>query len=138
MIPALARLMSYTRLSARVRLGPEDRMALDFATRLRVATLENRLRAVWTHPANELAGGAGQPTVAAALARALGLITGTSDYLFLWEAGAAALEAKSATGTMTPGQRDFAAWCAAIGVPHHVFRTADEGEAILRRLGVLT
>lgn len=132
--PFLVRLMTYTRLSQRVRLGPEDLVSIEFANRLRVATIEGRLRAVWTHPANELA----TRGVAAAIARAAGLITGASDFLFLASDTSLALEAKSLTGSLTPGQRDFRDWCAAQGVPFHVFRSADQGEAILRARGLLT
>jgi len=129
----LVRLMDYRRLSARMRLGPEDRVCLEFVTALRVAALEGRLSAVFCHVPNELA----TRGPAAALARALGLITGTSDYLFLWDGGAAALEAKAPGAYPSPIQRDFRDWCAARGVPWHVFRSADEGLAILRALGVL-
>ena len=133
----LVRLMSYAPLSGRLRIGPEDSMAIDFATRLRIATLEGRLRAVWLHPAQELAHGH-RNGVAGAISKALGLITGVGDYLFLWDIGSAALEAKSKVGQQTPPQKDFQAWCELNNVPYHVFRTADEGEAILRKLGVLT
>jgi len=128
--------MLYTPLARGTRLGPEDTMCSDFATRLRVATLEGRLRAVWTHPANELAFSF-RKSPRAAIAKALGLITGATDYLFMWGNGSAALEAKSRLGGLSSDQRDFRTWCAAHGVPHHVFRTADEGEAILQQLGVL-
>lgn len=111
-------------------------MAIQFANRLRDYALTGRLRAVWTHVPNELAG-ASRATVPAAIARAAGLISGTADYLFLWGGGSLALEAKSATGRQSPGQRDFADWCAAHGVPYHVFRTVEDGEAILTAAGVL-
>lgn len=130
----ILRLMAYHSLSRGLKLGPEDLLCLDFATRLRVATIESRLTAVWTHPANELA----TRGVAAAIARALGLITGTGDYLFLWENGSAALEAKAPKGSLTDNQKDFQTWCARERVPYFVFRSADEGEAILRGLGVLS
>lgn len=130
----LVRLMAHASLSRSVRLGEEDRMAYAFANELRVAVLEGRLKAVFSHPANELAG---RPGVASAIARALGLITGATDYLFLAPTGSLALEAKSATGSLSKGQRDFRDWCAHVGVPFHVFRTVDEGLAHLRAHGIL-
>lgn len=130
---ALLRLMTYTCLSRTARLGPEDRVCVEFATRLRQWTLEGRLRAVWSHPANELC----KPDAATAVARALGLITGTPDYLFLGSVSAA-LEAKAPGAYPNPGQKDFRDWCATHGVPWRVFRSADEGETILRELGILT
>ena len=137
----LVRLMQHRPLTD-VRLGPEDSIAYGFAQDLRVATLAGRLRAVWTHPANELCGlPKGTPRrflVRAAMARALGLITGTSDFLFLWSSGAMAIEFKSADGRLTPNQRDFRDWCNATGVPFHVVRSAGDGLALLRDAGVLS
>lgn len=133
---ALLRLMSYQSLSRNVRLGPEDMVALDFATRMRVATIEGRLKAVWFHPANELANGH-RTGIPGAIARALGMHPGVGDYVFLGDGRNLALEAKSATGRQGPMQRDFEAWCGANGVPYRIFRTADEGEAILREEGLL-
>lgn len=133
---ALLRLMSYQSLSRNVRLGPEDMVALDFATRMRVATIEGRLKAVWFHPANELANGH-RTGIPGAIARALGMHRGVVDYVFLGRARSIALEAKSAKGPQSPIQKDFEAWCAANGVPYRIFRTAGEGEAILREEGLL-
>ena len=111
-------------------------MAIPFANDLREASIEGRLRAVWLHPANELAGEK-RATARAAIARALGLMPGSPDFLFLWADGCAALEAKSATGSASPSQKDFRAWCELHGVPYHIFRTGDEGLAILHGLGIL-
>ena len=139
----LVRLMSYTGLARTARLTAEDEMAIGFANDLRKAVLEGRLRAVFCHPANELAGfvtmkgGKVRVPVQIAIARALGLITGTADYLFLWNGGCCALEAKSETGGLRLAQRDFRDWCKLNGVPYHVFRSAEEGLSILRGYGVL-
>lgn len=134
--PFLVRLMQYTSLSARLRLGPEDFMAVQFANALRVHVLEGRLRGVFCHVPNELAGSA-RATPAAAIARAAGLISGASDYLFLWDSGSGVLEAKSKTGSLSPSQKDWRDWCVATGVRHAVFRSVEEGEAQLREWGVL-
>lgn len=132
----LVRLMGYHSLSRRLRLGPEDMMAVQFANALRVHVLEGRLRGVWSHVPNELAGAA-RATPAAAIARAAGLITGASDYLFCWADGSGVLEAKSATGSLSPAQKDWRSWCEAQGVRHAVFRTVEQGEDVLRTWGVL-
>lgn len=138
----LVRLMDYTRLSAGLKIGPEDREALVFANALRAASLEGRLSAVWTHPANELAGitrstnYGHRPLPQAALARALGLIKGSSDYLFLWRGGSGALEFKSSVGSLSPGQRDWREWCSALGVPFRVVRSTPDALAILTEWGV--
>lgn len=140
--PFLVRLMDHRALSRSMRLGPEDSEAYAFAQELRVATLEGRLKAVWTHPANELAaatveGGKVRVPARVALARALGLITGSSDYLFLWDGGSAAIEFKSDQGSLTPSQRDFRDWCTAKRVHFFVVRSVKQGLDLLESLGVL-
>lgn len=144
MTPAfLIRLMQHASLARGFNLGPEDREAYGFANDLRTAVLEGRLKAVWMHPANELAGMVqivrGKPRVPPqiALARALGLIRGASDYLFLWDGGCCAMEFKSPTGRLTDAQRDFRDWCEAVGVPFHLIRSSVAGLDLLRAYGVL-
>lgn len=135
--------MEHRALSGSVRLGPEDREAYTFANALRAATLEGRLTAVFCHVPNELAGmvqivrGKARVPVQVAIARALGLIRGSSDYLFLWGGGSLAMEFKSSTGSLTEGQRDFRTWCEAQGVPFHVVRSTTQGLDLLRAAGRL-
>lgn len=141
----IVRLMHHKGLSstACAKLGPEDAEAYRFAQDLRQASLDGRLLAVWTHPANELAGmgktvnGKFRVAVQAAIAKALGLITGSSDYLFLHQRGAIAMEFKAKDGSLTQGQRDFREWCNACGVPFHVVRSRAEAMGVLRDAGVL-
>lgn len=142
--PFLVRLMAHRALARTFKLGEEDREAYRFANEIRGLTLEGRLRAVFTHPANELGGQVrvsnGRRIVPpiVALAKALGLITGSSDYLFLWATGSAAIEFKSATGSLSPAQRDFRDWCVMHCVPFHVARNAAQALDILRGHGVLS
>ena len=139
----ILRLMHHKGLSSSVKLGPEDAEAYRFAQDLRWFSMKGRLLAVWTHPANELAGmgktvnGKFRVAVQAAIARALGLITGSADYLFLFRDGSLAIEFKSATGRLTEGQSDFRAWCERLGVPFHLVRSRDEGLDVLRKAGLL-
>lgn len=140
MIPpgTLLRLMARPRLSTRIRLGPEDCHCIEFADRLRVATLEGRLRCVWTHVPNEVAGGRGRASeVRYAVAKAMGMITGTHDYLFLARDLSAAIEMKAGRNGLTDGQRDFRAWCETAAVPVATARSADEAEALLVGWGLL-
>ena len=132
----LVRLMQH--VPFRAKLGPEDAESYAFANQQREATLNGSLRAVWTHPANELAyAKGGKQTAQAGKARALGLITGTSDYLFLAKDGAIAIEFKSDTGRLTEGQSDFSKWCLGCGVPYFIVRSAEAGLTILANHGVL-
>lgn len=138
----LIRLMSPAPLSANLRLGPEDRMGAELASDLRVATLQGRMRGVWTHVANEVgfdpkAAGRRRAGIRYAIASALGLTPGCADYLFLWNTGSGAIELKSKTGRQTQAQSDFEKWCAAQGVPYRVARSCNEAKEILTEWGVL-
>lgn len=134
----LARLMRATKTSARIVLQPEERLAAAFATALRAAVLEKRLRAVWTHPANEIAGRrSGLSQIRYAIAKSMGLIDGTADYLFLASDGSGALEAKVGRNGLQDNQKDFQAWCEMNGVKHAVFRTVEEGLEALVKWGFL-
>lgn len=133
---AILRLMFF-RPVANARIQPEDAMCIEFADELRAATIEGRLRAVWIHPAQELCFGH-KTGVRAAISRAMGMHVGVTDYVFLWADGSAALEAKHGRGKLTDSQSDFATWCAHLGIPHRVFRSAAEGLGELERLGVLS
>lgn len=136
-IPAyLARLMQHS--GTNLRLPPEDRLCRDFTAMLRAWTIDGSLRAVWTHPANELAGGLGKSSqIRYAKAKTLGMIVGASDYLFLSPNACLALEAKAGRNSLTEGQTDFRLWCADMGVPFAIFKTVEEGQAALVSCGLL-
>ena len=130
----IIRLMRYTPLSRSLRLGPEDRIAIEFANELRKASLEGRLRCIWMHCPNE----GKRSSAAGAIARALGLIPGTPDYLFMSSKGSFALECKAPGGKQNENQKDFEQWCEAQRVPYQVFYTAAQGLEYCRAYGVLT
>lgn len=122
-----------------LQYGPEDQIAHEFATRLRTWALQGQLYAVWFHVPNEIAGqqGSRRAAIRYALAKAIGLIPGTADFIFLCAAGSFALECKAGRNTLSANQKDFRDWCELVGVPFAVFRSADEGEAQLRAWGIL-
>jgi hypothetical protein len=133
----LVRLMQHAGLSVQAsrRLGPEDAEACQFAADLRKATLEGRLRAVWFHPANELVGTCGK--VHAAIARALGLHCGVSDYFFLRGDRALVIEFKSAKGALSKDQEAFERWCFQHEIPFIVCRSRDEAMETLGNFGFM-
>lgn len=133
----LLRLMARPKLSSALKLGPEDLICVEFANRLRAWTIEGRLSAVWSHVGNEVAGGSKNAMIRYAIARGLGMISGASDYVFLWQGGSGAIEAKAGRNQQQPNQSDFESWCAARNVPYRLMRSADEGEQILRSWGIL-
>lgn len=126
----------------RVRLHDEDRHCIDFADRLREAALLGRLRATFTHIPHEVGGGTKNAGLRYALAKALGLVTGSADYVFVWEGGGGWIEFKrpgapgKPVGRLTVSQRDFGRWCDSQKVNWRVAHTADEGFAILSEWGV--
>lgn len=135
-LSAIMRLMAYS-APRNLRLKAEEKLAIEFANALRVATIEGRLRCVWTHPANEIAGRQNRlAQIRYTIAKAMGLIDGTSDYLFLWANGSGALEAKVGKNGQQPNQVDFEVWCSEIGVPYRTFTSVDEGLLILNGWGI--
>jgi len=135
----ILRLMAPRKLSQGVHLKPEEDLARAYANALRQATIEGRLRCVWTHPANEVAGQQNRlAQIRYAIAKAMGLIDGTADYLFLWADGSGALEAKIGNNGQQANQVDFEAWCIANGVRYATFTSVAEGLAHLVEWGVLT
>lgn len=138
--------------------GPEDEQCILFADQLREAALCGRLRATFTHIPHEVGGGgftkvvdgqrqrfgAHNAMVRYSLAKALGLVTGSYDYVLVWKGGGCWIEFKrpavAATphhaakrkGALTPEQRNFGRWCDSLEVPHHVCHTAKEALLLLR------
>ena len=142
-IPAyLVRLMRRQSLGP-MKLGPEDQASIEFANDLRGWTLEGRMVGTWTKIPHEV-GAVRQTdgTFKRAQARyakqaAMGLITGSADYVFVWPNDGGWIEFKSKTGTLTPAQQDFREWCGRAGVRHALARSRADGEAILKDWGVL-
>ena len=118
---------------------PEQEICVEFANRLRALELDGKLKCVWTHVPNEI--GWSPNKVAQTLyaaAKAMGMIVGMADYLFLAADCSLALEAKSKSGTQHDGQKDFEVWCKSKGVPYAVFKSADEGIALLKQHGMIS
>lgn len=132
----LVRLMQYRGLSPRLTIKPEEDLSIRYANELRVAAMEGRLTAVFVHPANEMAGYSSS-TARSAIARAMGLIPGCPDYLFLGDGRCLAQEAKVGRNDLSPNQSDFQQWCESCNVPYRVFRSVDEGLQQLREAGML-
>lgn len=150
-VPAwLIRLMWRPRLSTGVKLGPEDRLAIEVADMCRAWTIEGRLRAAWWHTANEAGGGSDKRKreIQMAKARALGMIPGTPDLVFMTHTGFSPgcptcggamllIELKSAKGKRSDNQGDFAAWANHHTIPYLICRSLAEVEEALTKHGLL-
>jgi len=140
--PFLIALMQWAGLG-RMKLGPEDRACIDLGVELRAATVEGRLRAVFTKIPHEVGAlSKTDPGYRLAQARyakqqAMGFITGSCDYVFTWRGGAGWIEMKSSTGRLTDAQGRFRDWCALAGVQHALCRSKAEALDVLRGWGVL-
>ena len=141
-LATVIRLMEYRHFKGRT--GPEDQIAIAVATMLRVETLQGNLRGTWTCIPHEVGamslGEKGFRSAQAryAKAKAMGLITGSADYVFVWPDGGGWIELKTKTGSLSPAQRDFREWCMASGSSFAVCRSVDEVREILFEWGVLT
>lgn len=129
-------------------IGAEDEQCILFADRLREAALTGRLRATFTHIPHEVGGGSKNAALRYSLAAALGLVTGSADYVFLWKGGGCWIEMKRPTvaatltrkrkqgGSLTKKQRLFRDWCDANEVPHCTFTSAKAALEYLHQKGV--
>lgn len=134
-IGALLRLMEVRPFKGRT--GPEDRLAIEVANSLRAWSIEGKLLATWTHIPHEVGGGGITAKVRMALAKAMGLIKGSGDYVFVWAAGGGWIELKTDTGSLNPLQKDFRDWCAAREVRWARARSVEEFTATLVEWGAL-
>lgn len=117
-----------------ITLGEEEKLCIEFADQLRAFTIERRLKGIWTHLANEGKRG----ILVAMIAKAMGMISGATDYVFLWEDGCGVIEFKTKKGRLSPNQVNFKAWCEMYNVRYALCRSVDEGLETLRGWGNLT
>jgi hypothetical protein len=135
--------------TSKTRMGAEDESCIRFADMLREAALTGRLRATFTHIPHEVGGGAKNAVLRYSFAIAMGLVTGSGDFVFVWKGGGCWIEFKRPTvassvfgprkqgGSLTPKQKLFQQWCASLDVPYVVVTSANQGLKILEDFGVL-
>ena len=127
----------------RGKRGPEDNLSIDVATMLRAAALEGRLRAVFTSIPNEVgAVSRNSPMFGAATARyakqkAMGMIAGAGDFVFVWPEGGGWIELK-VEASLSWAQKDFRDWNEATGNRYAVCRSVEAVEEKLTAWGALT
>ena len=129
-------LMHYKTFKGKV--GKEDRLSIEVANYLRAATLQGLLKATWTHIPHEVGGGGKLAAIRMALAKAMGLIKGSADFVFVWPSGGGWIELKTDEGHLSPEQKDFRLWCEDTGTRYVVCRSLEEVVEKLFSWGVLT
>ena len=145
-----ARLLSRGKLNWRWRLGHEDKLSIEIADTLRNLSMDGLLNGVFCHLPNE----GKRHKITGEILRAMGMITGAPDFVFIgaWGGGFIELKApelrmaspktgksiiKRPQGELTEAQQDFQAWCIGEGAKHAVCRSVDEVLDTLRAWGAL-
>lgn len=115
------------------RVKPEENLCIGIADMLRQASLQNRLKAVWSHVPNE----GKRHLKVAAIMKAMGMLPGTPDYFFIWDTGGGLIEIKAGKGRMSDNQVDYKAWCDMLNIKHAVCRSLIEVTETITGWGIL-
>lgn len=127
----LIRLMS--RPLPRCTLRPETALSIEVADAMRRHTLAGRYKGIWGHVSNE----GERSQLNGAITKAMGLIAGFPDFVFMWQGGCAVVELKAGKGVLNDNQKDFRAWAVNVGIPWTIARSVAEVEGFLREHGGL-
>jgi hypothetical protein len=127
---AITMLMSRSKVPWNIRLGAEERISIELADAMRKHVASGRYRGVWFHVANE----GKRHQITALIQKAMGMIPGVSDFVFIWNGGAAFIELKAGKKTQTDSQKFFARWCSSSRLTYAVCRSVSEAEDLLRTL----
>lgn len=130
----LLRLMQRDKINWNWKINPEQKLSIQVADMLRVATLEGRYKGVWHAVPNE----GKRHKIVALIMKAMGLLPGVLDFSFkgLW--GNGCIELKAGKNGLTDNQKDFIQWCDAEGVKHALCRTVEQVESTLKDWGALS
>lgn len=75
---------------------------------------------------NEGVGGASQAYKRVRLLQSMGMLSGVSDLVLLFDRETVYVEVKTATGRLSASQKDFKKLCDETGRPYYVVRSLDE------------
>lgn len=111
----------------------EDGIAYQVRCNLAQYTMQKRLKAVWFHVPNE----AKRSKQLGMIMKALGMIPGVSDYVFLWDGGCGVIELKHGNNGLRDSQAIFLDWCRDHKVNRAVCYGANQVDTVLREWGIL-
>lgn len=131
--PFLLSLLQYSPLYG-IQLKPEQALSIAVGNLLRDLALTGKLRATFTKIPNE----GKRSWRMGCLFKAMGMITGALDWVFVWEGGGGWIELKIGKRKESPTQEWFMAWCKLNNVNHAVCRSPEEVLECLQSWGALT
>tara|TARA_Y100001963_G_scaffold154819_1_gene244453 strand:+ start:1637 stop:2239 length:603 start_codon:yes stop_codon:yes gene_type:complete len=115
------------------KLKPEAAICIDFADKCRFLTRSGELQALWFTVPNEARRSIHQRTIF----RAMGLLPGAPDYIFIGSESAVCIEFKTAKGTQSIAQKAVESYCRELGITYEIARSSEEGLNILQKNGLL-
>ena len=122
-------------IAAASRRSPEVLLTIQVASTLAESQAHGILdpNVAWWHTPNEYKG----TPQAGALRKAMGVRSGAPDFVFILGERAVLIELKSASGSLSPGQRQVRDKLDAAGGKLHVARSVSEVFGILHRAGFM-
>lgn len=146
----LVKLMQRSKLNMNWKITAEERECIKFADRMRSLTLDRKYQGIWFHAANE----GKRHLITALIMKAMGMIAGTPDFVFIGPWGNGLIEFKApelrgrspktgkdiilrAGGQQSEYQAYFQLWAAEGNVAYVVCTSVDEAIAVLREWGAI-
>lgn len=114
-------------------LKPEEAECIRFADMMREYVDKGIYRGIWCHIPNEGQRG----VITQIILRAMGLIKGASDYMFMGQWGHGVIEFKAGANNLDDYQRYFRFWCDRDGVPHATVWKSEQAIEALKKWGAL-
>jgi len=111
----------------------EAAICIEFANKCRAFSRSGELKALWFTVPNEARRSIWQRTIL----RAMGLLPGAPDYVFIGRESSVCLEFKAPKGVISPAQKDVSKYCNTLGIPYFVVRNVDDALNILENFGLL-
>lgn len=115
------------------KLKPEAAICVDFADKCRFYSRSGELQALWFTVPNEARRSIHQRSIL----RAMGLLPGAPDYVFIGSESAVCIEFKTPTGRQSIAQKTVESYCGELGITYEIARSSEDGLKILEKNGLL-
>lgn len=132
-LKAIPLLMARSKIPMQATLNPEEGMCVRFADLMREYTDKEIYKGIWLHIPNERKA----HVFTMIILKAMGVITGAWDYVFIGPWGAGCLEFKQGANTLSDYQRYFRFWLRKWDIPHEEVRTVEQALQALKKWGAL-